>query len=136
MLTTTSCGHQFCERCVCLALQRSADTACPMCRARVTTLAVHDDSGNTRTWQVMRTTREQRVAPARRGNGGLNYFALYILGFIGMLSFTWLYGSSEYSDAHVHRLPGRSCMVGGAQCFYSESPTAAGISCNGDSSVP
>lgn len=131
--TTTSCGHVFCESCIGIALQRDSQRSCPMCRARVTSFAVHDASGS-RTWRVVQTTDREHVIRARGYRQDRTQLAVYGFCFIAMMTMVWLLGDTKCQSsmpAHMH-----SCMVGGATCYFESTAVMAGISCNEDQAVP
>ena len=128
--TTTSCGHVFCERCIGVALQRDQDSACPMCRARVTSFAVYDGAGP-RTWRVVRGPGERiTVRTARVHRQDRSYMAVYVLCCVAMMTLVWILGDTACAEMHSHTPGIYSCTVGSARCYFDGTPREAGIECN------
>jgi len=126
--TTTSCGHVFCERCIGIALQRDPDSACPMCRARVTSFAVYDE-GTVRAWRVVRAPGERSTTRVYRQDR--SQLAVYAFCCAAMVTLVWMLGDTTCGEPHSHVTAGvRSCAVGTARCYFDGTAREAGIVCS------
>lgn len=135
--TTTSCGHVFCERCIGVALQRDPDSACPMCRARVTSFAVYSE-GRVHTWSVVRVPAERGIVHTTRVyRQDRAQLAVYAFCCAAMLALVWMLGDTACGELHSHVRPGvHSCVVGAARCYFDGTAREAGIECSSDQVPP